>query len=194
MDDWLKHPNRDEYWQMQNHRGIAKADVISIAGWYDIFLLDQLADFEALNSKATDNRLIVTYFYHGSAGMGNDYGGSNSTGDPGMIAKQYLVNNLRDNDSTIFKPPLKMLNTIYLLWKETNSMVLIIGLLKPHLFKTIILVPMKIYPKQCQIKVHQLHTTTIQVIRIRILEELLLVQMLGHHCRTAMLNEKPSRF
>jgi len=107
MDDWLMHENRDEYWQSQNHRGIAKADVFSIAGWYDIFLLDQLADFEALNSNATDNRQIVTYFYHGSAAMKNDYGGSTKTGDPALLAKQYLINHLRDVDTVIFTQPFK---------------------------------------------------------------------------------------
>ncbi len=105
MDKWLKHPERDEYWQSQNHRGIANADVFSIAGWYDIFLLDQLADFEALNSSATDDRLIVTYFCHGKAAMKNDYGGSSKTGDPASLAKQYLINHLRDDQAEIFVPP-----------------------------------------------------------------------------------------
>ena len=107
MDDWLRHENRDEYWQSQNHRGIAKADVFSIAGWYDIFLLDQLADFEALDSNATDNRQIVSYFCHGSAAMKNDYGGSTKTGDPALLAKQYLINNLSDDETDIFMPPFK---------------------------------------------------------------------------------------
>ncbi|NOX66490.1 MAG: CocE/NonD family hydrolase [Chlorobi bacterium] len=107
MDDWLKHENRDEYWQSQNHRGIAKADVISIAGWYDIFLLDQLADFEALNSNRNDDRLIVTYFRHGSPAMKNDYGGPTKTGEPGLLAKQYLMNHLQDEQSEIFVPPFK---------------------------------------------------------------------------------------
>ena len=107
MEDWLKHENRDEYWQSENHRGIAKADVFSIAGWYDIFLLGQLADFEALNSSATDNRLIVTYFCHGNAAMKNDYGGSTKTGDPASLAKQYLINHLKGDDTNIFAPPFK---------------------------------------------------------------------------------------
>ena len=107
MDHWLKHEERDEYWQLQNHRGIAKADVISIAGWYDIFLLDQLADFEALNSNANNNRQIVTYFCHGTAAMANDYGGSTKTGDPALLAKQYLINQLRDDEANIFMPPFK---------------------------------------------------------------------------------------
>lgn len=107
IEDWLKHENRDEYWQSQNHRGIANADVFSIAGWYDIFLLDQLADFEALETNSNDNRQIVTYFCHGNAAMKNDYGGLTKTGDPASLAKQYLINHLRDDESEIFMPPFK---------------------------------------------------------------------------------------
>ena len=107
VDDWLKHTERDEYWQSQNHRGIAKADVFSIAGWYDIFLLDQLADFEALETNSSDNRQIVTYFCHGNAAVKNDYGGSTKTGDPASLAKQYLINHLRDDEAEIFVSPFK---------------------------------------------------------------------------------------
>lgn len=107
IDDWLKHENRDEYWQSQSHRGIAKADVFSIAGWYDIFLLDQLADFEALNSNGNENRLIVSYFCHGKAAIKNDYGGSDKTGDPVTLAKQYMINHLKGEQADVFVPPFK---------------------------------------------------------------------------------------
>ena len=41
INDWLSHSFKDEYWKSQNHKGITKSPIISIGGWYDIFLMAQ---------------------------------------------------------------------------------------------------------------------------------------------------------
>jgi uncharacterized protein len=48
LTDWMLHETEDEYWNKMNHRGISNAAVLSIAGWYDIFLMAQIRDFQAL--------------------------------------------------------------------------------------------------------------------------------------------------
>jgi len=107
MDDWLRHTERDKYWQSQCNRGIAKGDVLSIAGWYDIFLLDQLADFEDLPVNRADHRLIVTPMCHGTQALENTYGGAEKTGDAISLARRFLIRHLKDEQMQVFKPPFK---------------------------------------------------------------------------------------
>ena len=66
INDWLFHEKYDSYWQKMNFRGITKSPLISIAGWYDIFLKTQIDDFEALSENGnpdsrTDNRTLVPW-------------------------------------------------------------------------------------------------------------------------------------
>ncbi|MFC2125207.1 CocE/NonD family hydrolase [Bacteroidota bacterium] len=83
LNDWLSHETDDYYWRKMNHRGITKAPVLSIAGWYDIFLKSQIEDFQALQAQGhTDSRLIIGPLCHGSPGVENDYGGTKKTGNP----------------------------------------------------------------------------------------------------------------
>ncbi len=49
ITDWISHETYDDYWQKMDFRGKTSAQLISMAGWYDIFLKAQLEDFEALS-------------------------------------------------------------------------------------------------------------------------------------------------
>ena len=105
MDDWLKHSEYDSYWRQQNHRGIAQGDVISIAGWYDIFLLDQLADFEGLPQNEADQRLIILPLSHGKPTLEVDYGGTKKMGDVINLARNFMLKKLMDKDVRVFTAP-----------------------------------------------------------------------------------------
>jgi putative CocE/NonD family hydrolase len=105
IEDWLKHSKYDGYWQKQNHRGIAQGDVISVAGWYDIFLLDQLADFEALPQNEADRRLIILPLSHGKPTLEVDYGGPERMGDVIGISRKFMLKELTHKDIQVFTAP-----------------------------------------------------------------------------------------
>lgn len=83
INDWLAHESNDAYWGKMNHRGLARAPVLSIAGWYDIFLKTQIEDFQSLATKEhPDSHLVIGPFCHGTQGVENEYGGTKRTGNP----------------------------------------------------------------------------------------------------------------
>lgn len=86
FNDWIIHHRFDDYWKQMDFRGKSNVPVISIAGWYDIFLMAQIADFEALLSLGnTNSRMIIGPFAHGPVGEPNDFGGVERTGDPKAV-------------------------------------------------------------------------------------------------------------
>ena len=88
INDWLNHEKYDNYWQKMDFRGMTKSPVISVAGWYDIFLKSQIADFEALALTGNkENRMIIGPWCHGNQGEKNEYGGEEKTGKTSMISK-----------------------------------------------------------------------------------------------------------
>ena len=88
INDFLQHEKYDSYWQKMDFRGITKSPLISIAGWYDIFLKSQIDDFEALSAKGNPgNRMIIGPWCHGNQGEKNEYGGLKKTGKPDLILK-----------------------------------------------------------------------------------------------------------
>ncbi len=89
FNDWIIHDRFDDYWKQMDFRGKSKAPVLSIAGWYDLFLNTQIADFQALGSSKDnpDSRLIIGPLAHGSLGEPNEYGGLKKTGKPTAIFK-----------------------------------------------------------------------------------------------------------
>lgn len=108
INDWLSHPCFDEYWQSLSHRGIAACPVLSIGGWYDILLVAQLNDFEALNMKGhPDNRLVIGPWCHGSQAFPSDYGGREKVGDVGYFLKQFVIKHLTGRDVEVIKAPFK---------------------------------------------------------------------------------------
>jgi uncharacterized protein len=121
MNDWLTHDTYDAYWQQMNFRGKTRASVLSLAGWYDIFLKTQIEDFQALqaNGSASD-RLVIGPWCHGSQGEKNEYGGLKKTGKPKLIFK-YVKNYLKGKDPKLASP---LKNTRYNLFiMERNEYV-----------------------------------------------------------------------
>jgi uncharacterized protein len=104
IDDWLLHEKYDTYWQKMDFRGITKSPLISIAGWYDIFLKTQIDDFEALSANGNHSgRLIIGPWCHGNQGEKNEYGGLKKTGKPSLIYK-YTKGYLKGKDLKLTSP------------------------------------------------------------------------------------------
>lgn len=73
FDDAVAHPDFDEFWEEQDQRrniSQVRTPALSIAGWYDVFIVRQLRDFELLQSSAAtpeareQSRLIVGPWDH----------------------------------------------------------------------------------------------------------------------------------
>ncbi len=104
INDWIKHEKYDEYWQKMNFRGKTKAPLISFAGWYDIFLKSQIADFQALTVNGNPaNRLIIGPWAHGAFGEPNDFGGLKKTGKPAKIF-MYVKNHIKGKGNKLTSP------------------------------------------------------------------------------------------
>lgn len=104
INDWLAHETYDSYWEKMNFRGITKAPLISMAGWYDVFLKAQIEDFQALELNGdNDNRLIIGPWCHGSQGEENLYGGLKKTGKPQKIF-MYVKNFLKGRKNKLTSP------------------------------------------------------------------------------------------
>jgi len=97
INDWLAHETDDLYWQTQNHRKIATAPVFSRAGWYDIFLMPQILDFQFLDDEIRiKSRLIIGPWCHGKQAWENDYGGGEKKGNKTIWMTGFLDENLKD--------------------------------------------------------------------------------------------------
>ncbi len=104
LNDWIAHEKYDDYWKNINFRGITKAPVISTAGWYDIFLLAQIRDFQTLVSDGRKgSRLIIGPWCHGSMGESNEYGGLKKTGKPTKLFK-YVKNQIKGKKPKLNSP------------------------------------------------------------------------------------------
>lgn len=104
INDWLAHESYDPYWEQMDHRGMAKGPVLSIAGWYDIFLKTQIEDFQALASKGhPKNKLVIGPFCHGAQGVENKYGGEKKTGKP-MKIFFYTANTIKGKNKKLPSP------------------------------------------------------------------------------------------
>jgi len=67
FQETLRHDQNDPYWMQQDHSstvGEVTVPVSSITGWYDIFLADQLRDFQALADAGRNPRLTVGPWWH----------------------------------------------------------------------------------------------------------------------------------
>ncbi|MBK9391298.1 MAG: CocE/NonD family hydrolase [Bacteroidetes bacterium] len=104
LNDWIAHEKYDEYWKRMNVRGITKSPVISTAGWYDIFLLAQIRDFQALVSDGRKgSRLIIGPWCHGSMGEPNEFGGLKKTGKPTKLFR-YVKNQIKGRKPKLSSP------------------------------------------------------------------------------------------
>jgi putative CocE/NonD family hydrolase len=77
-DDWLAHPDYDDYWKalsIEEHYSQIQVAILNIADWYDIFLGGSLRNYQLLKTKAGSEaarkgqRLLI--------GIGGHSGGSN---------------------------------------------------------------------------------------------------------------------
>lgn len=107
FNDWLLHESDDSYWKSMAYRGISKGPTLSIAGWYDIFLLAQFNDFIELekNNKNQDNKLIIGPWCHGPQAFRNDYGGSSKTGQREALQNRFLTNHILSSNEKILLDP-----------------------------------------------------------------------------------------
>lgn len=65
--DWLEHPDPDdEWWSAVRWRGrLDRTPPVSlVAGWYDLFLPHQLADYEALRAAGREVELTIGPWHH----------------------------------------------------------------------------------------------------------------------------------
>ncbi len=105
-NDWLLHEKYDTYWQQMDFRGKTKAPFLSMAGWYDLFLKTQIADFQAVEASGNDKgRLIIGPWAHGPLGEPNEFGGIEKSGDPKLIFK--YVRRIMKGKKTKLSEPLK---------------------------------------------------------------------------------------
>lgn len=108
VTDWLKHPSYDEYWKSLNYGGMNTSPVISIAGWYDLFLMAQIKDFQSLNESGnSDNRLIIGPWCHGIAGFKDNYGGADKIGNIDELIERFMIKHLKGEKVKVMKPPFK---------------------------------------------------------------------------------------
>lgn len=104
LTDWMTHETEDDYWRQMSFRGITKAPLLSVAGWYDIFLKAQLRDFQALEKDGnTKNRMVIGPWCHGSQGIKNEYGGTKKTSDPKKLLV-YTLKTLKGKKAKLSSP------------------------------------------------------------------------------------------
>lgn len=104
FNDWVAHEKYDDYWQKLDFRGRSKAPVLSMAGWYDLFLKAQIRDFQALEANGDNpGHLVIGPWAHGPFGETNTYGGTEKSGDPKLIFK-FVKNYLRKNRMSLGPP------------------------------------------------------------------------------------------
>ena len=107
-DDWLSHPLRDGYWEGISHRGRAKCPVLVVGGWYDILLVSQLKDFEALQGDGlSESRIVIGPWCHGKQAFENEYGGAERTGDRGGLMRRFVSKELKGEDVKLMEGPFK---------------------------------------------------------------------------------------
>ena len=121
IDAWLKHEFYDDFWKKQNHQRITKCPILSIAGWYDIFIGTQIEDFVALEENVrAKSRKVVGPWCHGSQEK-KEYGVIEKTGDRKILNFQFIIANLKEKKLIIFLLNLlQILNITFLLWRGMN--------------------------------------------------------------------------
>ena len=107
VNDWLSHERYDDYWQQQNHQGMKNGKVLSIGGWYDIFLLTQLEDFvkHEKNNPGSGSRLVIGPWCHGPQAFKKEYGGSSHTGRRAQLQDMFLAKYILDDEVELMPEP-----------------------------------------------------------------------------------------
>ena len=106
FNDWIAHEKKDSYWNLQDFGRITNSPILSVAGWYDIFLRQQIADFQSLVGNGNpDNRLVIGPWCHGSQGIKKEYGGAEKRGNQEDIIGNFLIKYLHDPSYPIMTTP-----------------------------------------------------------------------------------------
>jgi uncharacterized protein len=116
VDDWLRHPAHDDYWQAMAFRKANKNPILSMAGWYDIFLEPQIQDFLALGkNRHKDSHLVIGPFAHGQITISTDFGDNAKLDRYMKLARAFLVHNLKNPQEPANYPD-SLLNKTYALF------------------------------------------------------------------------------
>ena len=103
VNEYLKHEPYDDFWKKQNFTKFIKCPVLSIAGWYDMFVGPQFEDFSALDKKTlAKSRLIAGPWCHGNQVIEKDYGGIEKTGNRELLEYQFIIANLNGKKTDKF--------------------------------------------------------------------------------------------
>ena len=115
-DDWLLNSHQNVFWGSMNHRALAACPVFSVAGWYDIFLMAQIEDFEALGAnRHPDSHLMIGPWAHGKASAKLDYGEQGDFGKCGMaMLRRFMDRHLKSDTVAVIQAP--FMNEPYLLF------------------------------------------------------------------------------
>ncbi len=107
FNDWLLHEQNDGYWESLNHRKTANATILSIAGWYDMFLSAQLNDFIEIDRRSRNpgNTMIIGPWCHGPQAFKNEYGGGDKTGRREALMERFLAKNILEKHEEVLQPP-----------------------------------------------------------------------------------------
>ena len=106
LDCWLEHPHDDSYWGIMNHRNLITSPIYSIAGWYDIFLMGQIRDFEALGeARHPDSRLVIGPYAHGQITIETNYGEAGKLESFNKVLIQYIKKHLDDGEKEYTSKP-----------------------------------------------------------------------------------------
>jgi len=96
IDVWLKHDSYDDFWKKQNFQGFAKGPMLSIAGWYDMFIGPQMDDFEKLDKNVyAKSRMVIGPWCHGTQGIEKEYGGDEKTGNREDLVNKFTIAKLK---------------------------------------------------------------------------------------------------
>ncbi len=126
MDTWLKHPLEDAYWGVMNQRSAVTCPIFSIAGWYDIFLMAQIRDFEMMKPyRHPESRLIIGPYAHGQITIDTDFGknGDFSLHDDEMMAfiKKHLTKDTEETEGSCTNKPYSFYIIHRNEWLESNQ-------------------------------------------------------------------------
>ncbi len=106
FDDWLAHSSRDEYWQAMTHTRPPKGAVLSVAGWFDIFLQAQIADFLALPKYLQHaSRMVIGPWAHGKLAAEMDYTEKSKLKHANKLAEQVYAHTLQGKSITAIAEP-----------------------------------------------------------------------------------------
>jgi putative CocE/NonD family hydrolase len=106
LDDWIAHPDFDEYWKAQDwsaRLGEVTVPVLEIGGWYDLKVHEQVADFVRLRTSGGSqaarehSRLVIGPWDHVSltGSYPDRYFGMLAAADPGPTHVRFFDQHLK---------------------------------------------------------------------------------------------------